>query len=234
MSTPIGQKTVSDAMLPGEWIFRFVASWLTFAWLVAVGGPVMLGFVFLTVSFDAPAVAFVGVPGFIITPLLLLQVFLYSATATSFLTMLRPLAFSLSAPIGGNLGSRLGERAMVIFGSGAVVIAMVSFAIGAAQESIVLIAGGLAIAGMGLGVCQPSISAIVGNSVDEHSFGIASSAVQMASSVGAVAGISVLTAVTAGATSTEMFYQGYVYGAAIAAVGFAASFFIERRRREAS
>ena len=78
------------------------------------------------------------------------------------------------------------------------------------------------------------ISAIVGNSVDEHSFGIASSAVQMASSVGAVAGISVLTAVTAGATSTEGFYEGYVYGAGIAAVGFAASFFIEGRRREAS
>lgn len=166
--------------------------------------------------------------GFIITPLLLLQVFGYSATAVSFLTMLRPVAFSLSSPIGGAIATRVGERPMMILGSGALVIAMASFAAGAISGSMAGIAGGLVIAGMGFGVCQPSLSAIVGNSVDEHSFGIASSAVQMASSIGAVSGISVLTALSAGNTR-EVYFEGYLLGAGIAALGFVACLFTQRR-----
>lgn len=167
--------------------------------------------------------------GFIITPMLLLQVFLYSATATSFLTMLRPLTFSLFSPISGAIATRIGERTMAIVGTSLVVLAMLSFAAGARADSIVLIGGGLVIAGLGLGVSQPSLAALVGNSVDEHSFGIASSAMNMCGSIGAVAGISVLTALTAGATTTGVFQGGYVLGAAIAAIGAGATLFLQRR-----
>lgn len=168
--------------------------------------------------------------GFIISPLLLLQVFGYSATATSFLTMLRPITFSLCSPIGGAIATRVGERTMVVIGNGGVVLAMASFALGATFESIPFIAGGLVIAGLGFGICQPSISAIVGNSVGEKHFGIASSAVGMASSIGAVSGISVLTALTADSESPEIFFQGYVLGAVFALLGFLASFFTVGRR----
>ncbi len=167
--------------------------------------------------------------GFIITPLLLLQVFGYTATAVSFLTMLRPLAFSLSSPVGGAIATRVGERTMVIVGSGALVLAMASFAVGAVTESILGIAGGLVIAGMGFGACQPSLSAIVGNSVDERSFGIASSAVQMTASIGAVSGISVLTAISAGHTH-DVYFDGYALGAGIALLGFVACLFTQGRR----
>jgi MFS family permease len=119
---------------------------------------------------------------------------------------------------------------MVIIGNGGVVLAMVSFASGAALESIPLIAGGLVIAGLGFGICQPSISALVGNSVGERHFGIASSAVGMASSIGAVSGISVLTAITADSKSPEIFFRGYALGAAFALVAFGASFFTLGRR----
>jgi MFS family permease len=167
--------------------------------------------------------------GFIISPLLLFQVFLYSATATSFLTMLRPLTFSLTSPIGGAIATRVGEHRMAVVGTGMIAVAMLSFAAGAASESIAFIAGGLTIAGMGLGVCQPSLAALVGNAVDEHNFGIASSAIQMTSSVGAVAGISVLTALTAGSSSSEAFYYGYLLGAAVAGIGFLATLFTQQR-----
>ncbi len=178
-------------------------------------------------------VQFAYMGGFIISPLLLLQVFGYSATATSFLTMLRPVTFSLSSPVGGSIATRIGERTMVVVGSGTIVLAMASFALGAAHESIFLIGGGLMIAGLGLGIGQPSIAAIVGNSVDDHSFGVASSAVQMAGSIGAVSGISVLTALTADATHTDVFVNGYGVGAGMAAIGFAASFFTQGRRAAA-
>ena len=178
-------------------------------------------------------VQFAYMGGFIITPMLLLQVFGYSATATSFLTMLRPVTFSLSSPVGGSIATRIGERTMVVVGSGTIVVAMASFAFGASQGSIVLIGGGLVIAGLGLGIGQPSIAAIVGNSVDDRSFGVASSAVQMASSIGAVSGISVLTALVAGATQTDVFVSGYGVGAGMATLGFAASFFTQGRRAAA-
>jgi MFS family permease len=144
--------------------------------------------------------------------------------------MLRPVTFSLSSPVCGSIATRIGERTMVVVGSGTVVLAMLSFALGAAHESIVLIGGGLVIAGLGLGIGQPSIAAIVGNSVDDRSFGVASSAVQMAGSIGAVSGISVLTALTAGSAHADVFVNGYGVGAGMAALGFLASFFTQGRR----
>ncbi len=189
-------------------------------------------------NFVLPMVArifseFAYMGGFIITPLLLLQVFGYSATATSFLTMLRPISFSLSSPIGGSIATRIGERTMVVVGMAGLVVAMASFALGAWLESIVLIAGGLVGAGLAFGVFQPSVAAIVGNSVDERNFGIASSATSMTSSIGAVSGISVLTAFTADSSSADVFVDGYVLGGAAAVIGFAVSFFTQGRRAAA-
>lgn len=184
-------------------------------------------FVFPMISGFFMNFAYMG--GFIISPLLLLSVFMYSATATSFLTMLRPLAFSLFSPISGSIAPLVGERTMAIIGTGLVVVAMLSFAAGAHSSSIVLIGGGLVIAGLGLGVSQPSLAALVGNSVDEHSFGIASSAMTMTASIGAVAGISVLTALTANATTTGAFENGYLLGAGFGAIGCGATLFLTRR-----
>ncbi len=189
-------------------------------------------------NFALPMVAqafaqFAYMGGFIISPLLLLQVFGYSATATSFLTMLRPISFSMASPVGGAIATRIGERTMVIVGMAGLVVSMASFSVGAAYESIPFIGGGLVIAGLAFGIFQPSISAIVGNSVDEHSFGIASSATSMTSSIGAVAGVSVLTAFTADSNSAEVFYDGYALGGVAAAIAFVATFFVQGRRAAA-
>lgn len=189
-------------------------------------------------NFALPMVAqafaqFAYMGGFIISPLLLMQVFGYSATATSFLTMLRPVSFSLASPVGGAVATRIGERTMVVVGMAGLVVAMLSFALGAHFLSIPLIGGGLVIAGLAFGVFQPSIAAIVGNSVDDRSFGIASSATQMTSSIGAVAGVSVLTAFTADSSSPEVFFEGYALGGAAALLAFVATFFTQGRRAAA-
>jgi MFS family permease len=167
--------------------------------------------------------------GFIISPLMLMQVFGYSVTATSFLTMLRPISFSLASPVGGAIAARIGERTMVILGMAGLVISMASFALGASLVSIPFIAGGLVIAGLAFGIFQPSASAIVGNSVDDQNFGIASSATSMTSSIGAVTGISVLTAFTADSSSPAVFFDGYAMGAAAAVVAFGAIWFTQGR-----
>jgi len=186
-------------------------------------------------NFTAPLIAgfclqFAYMGGFIITPLLLMNVFGYSATATSFITMLRPVAFTLSAPIGGTLAGRLGERAMAVTGALAIALAMGALAAGAAGGSLVLLGTGLVLAGIGLGLSQPSLAASVGNAVDERSFGIASSGLAMTTSIGAVSGISVLTALSAGARVADPFVDGYLLGAGLAALGVAAAISIESYR----
>jgi EmrB/QacA subfamily drug resistance transporter len=186
-------------------------------------------------NFSAPLAAgfflqFAYMGGFIITPLLLMNVFGYSATATSFFTMLRPVAFTLSAPVGGSMASRLGERAMAVTGALAIAVAMLGLAAGAAWGSMLLLGLGLVLAGVGLGLSQPSLSASVGNAVDEYSFGIASSGLAMTTSIGAVSGISVLTALSAGALTADSFVSAYLLGGTLAAAGVAATLLIQSHR----
>jgi MFS family permease len=103
-------------------------------------------------------------------------------------------------------------------------MAMVAFAGGAAEESIALILVGLVFAGLGMGLAQPSLSTLVASAVSEHDHGIAVSTMSTTSGIGAVAGISILTALCADAETGTAFRDGYGLGALIAAVGVVASF----------
>ena len=65
--------------------------------------------------------------------------------------------------------------------------------------------------------------------MESRDFGIASSTLQMAGSIGAVFGISVLTTTSSDASSVEVYTAGYLLGAAVAALGVLASLFIRHR-----
>jgi MFS family permease len=175
--------------------------------------PLVIGF---TLQF-----AYMG--GFIISPLIMMGVFGLGQAATSLWTIARPIAFSASSPIGGHLGARYGERPMVIMGSLLIFLAMAAFAAGAAEESIALILAGLVFAGMGMGLAQPSLSTLVASAVSEHDHGIAMSTMATTSGIGAVAGISILTALCADAETGSAFRDGYGLGAVVALIGVAAS-----------
>jgi MFS family permease len=176
--------------------------------------PLVIGF---TLQF-----AFMG--GFIISPLIMLGVFGLGQAATSMWTVARPISFSASSPVGGHLASLYGERSMVIAGSILIFAAMSAFAAGAQTESIVLILAGLVFAGLGMGLAQPSLSTLVASAVTEQDHGIAVSTMSTTSGIGAVAGISILTALCADANSAVAFRNGYALGAVVAALGVFASF----------
>ena len=112
---------------------------------------------------------------------------------------------------------------MVISGSLLIFLAMTSFAIGAAETSLGLIVTGLILAGLGMGLAQPSLSTLVASAVSEHDHGIAMSTSSTTSGIGAVAGISILTALCADAESTASFRDGYAVGAVVALFGVVAS-----------
>ena len=164
-------------------------------------------FVFpLLISF---ALQFAYMGGFIISPLIMMGVFGLGQAATSMWTIARPISFSASSPVGGHLGSIYGERLMVISGSILIFVAMMAFAAGAAEESMALILVGLIFAGLGMGLAQPSLSTLVASAVSEHDHGIAVSTMSTTSGIGAVAGISILTALCADAESGSAFRDGY-------------------------
>jgi MFS family permease len=149
-------------------------------------------------------------------------------------TIARPISFSASSPVGGHLGSRYGERSMVIAGSVLIFAAMSAFAAGAAGESIALILAGLVFAGLGMGLAQPSLTTLVASAVTEEDHGIAVSTMSTTSGIGAVAGISILTALCADAETAVAFRNGYALGAVAAALGVIASFGLHSVDHEAA
>ncbi len=165
--------------------------------------------------------------GFIISPLIMMGVFGLGQATTSMWTIARPVSLSATSPIGGSLGAKYGERTMIIAGSALVVLAMGAFAIGAAAETMVAIVAGLILAGMGMGLAQPSLSTMVASSVEEQDHGIAVSTMSTTTGVGAVAGISILTAICAEQTSVS-FRDGYALGAVFAAFGLLAAFMLRK------
>jgi len=164
--------------------------------------------------------------GFIISPLIMMGIFGLGQATTSMWTIARPVSLSAASPIGGSLGAKYGERTMIIAGSALVVLAMVAFAIGAAAETMIAIVAGLVLAGMGMGLAQPSLSTMVASSVEEQDHGVAVSTMSTTTGIGAVAGVSILTAMCADAETATSFRDGYALGALFAAFGLLASFML--------
>ncbi len=181
------------------------------------------------------AMNFAYMGGFIISPLLLIQVFGFNAATTSFIVLFRPVAFALASPVSGRIAMRAGERRTAVVGTALVALSMIGFCVAAAlvdtsrPGSLAALAFGLVVAGVGFGFSQPSIQAIVGNAVASTHFGIASSALGMAGSVGAVAGISFLTALCADATTAAPYLRGYGLGAVAAIIALIAASTIRAR-----
>jgi EmrB/QacA subfamily drug resistance transporter len=159
--------------------------------------------------------------GFIVTPLLMQNVFDYSLRTTGYVMLCRPFTFSVSAPVSGYLAVKVGERVASVVGTTLVVASMVVFAVGAASETVGLIALALVLSGLGLGASSPSLVSSVASAVDERDLGVANAAQAMVAQIGTVAGIQVLATVHESIGGRDGFAMAYVAGAIVAAVGVA-------------
>lgn len=166
--------------------------------------------------------------GFILSPLLLADVFDYSETRIGLIVIARPLAFSITAPIAGYLAVRLGERSAAIVGTLGVIASMVMFAQVEDDPRLGLVIGALALSGVGLGISSPSVAASVGNAVDEADLGIASAAQQLLTQVGLVAGIQIMQTVQA---SRHSFSDAYWVGAAVCCIALVCAFWVRSADR---
>ncbi|HUW01589.1 MAG TPA: MFS transporter [Acidimicrobiales bacterium] len=168
--------------------------------------------------------------GFIITPLLLQDVFGYSETKTGALLISRPLAFAIAGPLAGWFALRIGERTSAVVGAFAISCSLVALSTLDAGSSDLIVIFGLALSGVGLGMSAPSLAASIANAVDEKDLGVAGATQQMVSQFGVVVGITVMQTVqtsrAAAVGVTASYGDAYLVGAFMAAIGMIAAAFV--------
>lgn len=188
-------------------------------------------------NFSAPLIAqffsnlsYMG--GFIISPLLMQHVFSYSLAAAAVVMLWRPLSFSLSAPVAGYAAVRIGERTAGLAGTAAIASSLVVLALAASRQSLVLVVAGLVVSGIGMGLSNPSFQSSVANAVEERHLGVAGAAQQMVFTVGASAGIQILTVALGGSRDADAFVGAYLVGFVLALAAVAAALFVRSHERE--
>jgi MFS family permease len=190
-------------------------------------------FVFPTTAQVWMNFAYLG--GFILAPLLLEQVYGYSATRAGLTVIARPLAFSLTAPVAGYVAVRIGERTSAVIGTLGLVASMLVFASVTRHSSLTVVVVALALSGVGIGVATPSITASVANTVDDRDLGIAAATQQLMAQIGAAAGIQVLATVQATRLHVSgllgSFSEAYLVGAVGALIAVVLAAGIQREVR---
>ncbi len=164
------------------------------------------------------ASAYMG--AFAVAPLLFLSVFEYSITATAGIMLLRTFSLTVGSPIGGRLGTTLGERRAALIGCAVMVGGLILIALGAAWVFLPVIAVGLVLQGLGHGFAQPPLTAAAVGAVPDRDLGIAAATNRLTSQVGVAFGITALTMVYGGVNEPHAFSLAFFLGVGLASVSF--------------
>ena len=170
---------------------------------------------------------------FVLAPLLLLGVFDFTITQAAGIMLLRTLTLSLSSPLGGRLGWRLGERGAAMVGAATMTVSLVVIAYGAANEWLPALGLGLVMQGLGHGLGLPSLNSAVASSVPDRDLGIASAASRLMAQVGTAFGITALAIVYGGSNTGDAFATAFLAGAGLSglsALSLGAAACMERGR----
>lgn len=132
---------------------------------------------------------------FILTPLLMQNVLGFDETRTGLVSTARPIAFAIAGPLAGFVVARRGERVTGMIGGGLIVASMLWMATIGPSTAPLVIVGGLALAGVAMGISNPAMASTVAHSVDESDLGVAGAAQQMISQVGVTFGIQLMQTV---------------------------------------
>ncbi len=167
---------------------------------------------------------------FVIAPIVLLQIFHYSITATAGIMLSRTLTLTVSSPLGGHLGTRLGERVTASLGSAIVAVSLAVVALGTVTVSLGVLCLGLVLQGLGNGIAGPPLTAAVASAVPTSDLGIAAAANRLTAQVGVAFGITTLTMVYGGINTGPALARAFVVGAVLAVGSLIASVCMDRGR----
>lgn len=168
------------------------------------------GFSFAIVTQTFLNAAYMG--SFILTPLYLQNVLGLSESRTGLLSIARPLSFALIGVAAGSISRRFGGRRAGMGGTAIVAVALAWMATFGADTAQLSIVGALALAGVGMGIATPPLSASVTVSVEPEDYGIAGAAQQMMNQVGVVIGITVMQSVQQGRLAVDGLAGSYPWG----------------------
>ncbi len=168
---------------------------------------------------------------FIIAPLFLGERNLgFSVTAVSYIMLMRTASLTVSSPLGGWLGERMGERWASLFGCGLMTVSLMLIAWAGYRGDLVAFAIGLIGQGAGHGLSQPSITAAISRSVDDSDLGIAAAANRLLGQAGAAFGIAALTLAYGGVNEPSAFGLAFAAGALLSGVSVVTAVFIGPER----
>lgn len=159
--------------------------------------------------------------GFIIIPQMLQDGVGLSLATVGWLIIARPLTFAVAAPLGARVTMRTGERFAGMFGSMTVFTSMIILSTVRLDTPLWVIAFGLALSGLGLGVASPALSALLANAVEDGELGIASAMQQLITQMGALLGVTVMITVQEATRSQGVlpsYANALVVGAALCVV----------------
>ncbi|MPY93356.1 MAG: MFS transporter [Acidimicrobiia bacterium] len=187
-------------------------------------------------NFTAPLVSsaltqFAYMGGFVVTPLLLDDVYGWAVGGISLLLALRPGAFSVASPLGGRLAGQFGERLPLVGGAVLMVFSMLAFAASSAGSALVFVVAGLLLSGVASGIAGPASSSMVAGAVDPEDMGVANGMSQQLMFVGIVSGIQIMLVAVGDDATTGRYASTFVFGAVVAAGGLAAAMLSRGRDR---
>jgi MFS family permease len=156
--------------------------------------------------------------GFVLAPLALRDAFGLSATAAASVMLLRTGVFSVSSPLGGQLGARHGTRRMAVIGTTFLALSMCVFVVGTERDMLIVFCVALVAQGLGNGISRPPVTAALANSVPETDLGMASALQRMTQQIGNSFGIAILTAVYDGSGTAEGFGPPFMIGVGLSIV----------------
>lgn len=160
---------------------------------------------------------------FLVTPLLLEGVFGFSVTVTALLTVIRTCSISLAAPSASRLGTRFGPGRLAAAGIGAYVIALAMLAVGTRLDLLWLVLAGMMASGLAYGHGQPPLLVMATNAAPADNFGLTSSLHQTMGQIGAVVGMSLLSAMAGDSLDAGPFAAAYSAAAVLALFGTVAA-----------
>lgn len=174
--------------------------------------------------------------GFVVTPIYVESGLGLSLAATSLIMMSRPLANSLLSLLWVRLPARW-SRHGALAGSLCAVVSMAVFAVGAAEHSVLGFIMGNIVGGAGVGIAQPMLTAIMINSVSAEDQGAAGGQQVMATQIGSVLGISVLSGIATGHPVTGVapaWILAFLVGGVVAVGGVLLALLLGRHDRGVS
>ena len=168
------ERTATDPLLPLQWVrTRNIAL------------PIL--------SQSLSNFAYMG--GFLMAPLIMVDVLGYDTSRISLVVIARPLTFAVVAPLASLVTMRIGERSTSMFGAASVVTSMVLFALVSVDSALWFVIIALALSGAGVGIANPALTSLVANAVDDRDLGVAGAMQQLMNQIGAVLGAVVMTTI---------------------------------------